>query len=51
LHNAALARLARASAREPEQLGFNPKMTNAEEAKREAQVFDVAKPPNGLTGR
>jgi outer membrane protein TolC len=51
LHNAALARLARASAREPELLGFSSKPTTAEDAKREAKVFDVAKPPTGLSGR
>ena len=51
LHNAALARLAKASARAPEELGFSQKITTTEEAKREARVFDVAKPPTGLTGR
>jgi outer membrane protein TolC len=50
LHNAALARLARASAREPNELGFRPKATS-EEAKRQARVFDVAHPPAGLGAR
>jgi len=51
LHNAALARLAKACAREPDELGFNPKFRTAEDAKRQAQVFDVAKPPKGLGAR
>ncbi|MDQ6913611.1 MAG: TolC family protein [Verrucomicrobiota bacterium] len=51
LHNAALARLARACARQPEELGFASKMTGADEAKRHAQVFDVARPPNELNAR
>ena len=51
LHNAALARLARATAREPEQLGARSRTAGAPEAKRNAQMFDVAKPPSGLTQR
>jgi outer membrane protein TolC len=48
LHNAALARLARACAREPGELGF---ASNLQRAKQQAQVFDVAKPPNELSTR
>ena len=48
LHNAAVARLARATAREPEALRFAPKAVDAAEAKRHAQVFDVARPPASL---
>ena len=51
LHNAAVARLARATAREPEALRFAPKIAGAEEAKRQAQVFDVARPPAMLNNR
>lgn len=51
LHNAALARLARACARQPEELRFSPKISTAEESEREAKVFDVAKPPTALGTR
>jgi outer membrane protein TolC len=51
LHNVALARLARATAREPEALGFAAKMPTAEDAKRQAQLFDMARPPSGLGDR
>ena len=51
LHNAALARLARATAREPEELGFKPAMTDDSRAKRQAQLFNVAQPPTGLSER
>jgi hypothetical protein len=51
LHNVALARLARASAREPAELGFRPKVSSEAEAKRQAQVFDMARPPTGLNNR
>lgn len=48
LHNVALARLARACGREPEGLEVDSKSATREEAKRQAQVFDVARPPAGL---
>ncbi len=51
LHNAALARLARAAAREPNELGPPPKMATEADAKRAAQVFSVARPPTGLSER
>jgi outer membrane protein TolC len=51
LHNVALARLARATAREPESLGFSPKLAREAEAKRESQVFEVARPPAALSNR
>ena len=51
LHNVALARLARATAREPEALGFANKIKTAEDAKQQAQAFDLAKPPAGLGTR
>jgi outer membrane protein TolC len=51
LHNAALARLARACAREPGDLGFASKVSPTERAKRQAQAFEMAKPPNELNGR
>ena len=50
LHNVALARLARATARDPEALGFASKIKTAEDAKRQAQAFDLAKPPSTLGG-
>lgn len=51
LHNVALARLARATAREPEELGFRPKVANEAEAKRQAQLFDMTRPPAALSNR
>ncbi|MGZ5504233.1 MAG: TolC family protein [Chthoniobacterales bacterium] len=51
LHNVALGRLARACAREPEELGFASKLSGTERARRNAQVFDLAKPPNELNAR
>ncbi len=51
LHNVALARLARATARDPEALGFASKIKTAEDAKRQAQAFDLAKPPSRLGGK
>jgi len=51
LHNVALARLARATAREPGELGFRPKVTSEAEAKRQAKVFDMARPPGALNNR
>ncbi|MFN2507467.1 MAG: TolC family protein [Chthoniobacterales bacterium] len=51
LHNAALARLARACAREPEALGFKPKIASEAERKRQAQLFDMTRPPATLNNR
>ncbi len=51
LHNVALARLARATAREPKQLGFQPKIASEAEAKKHAQVFDMTRPPAALNNR
>lgn len=51
LHNVALARLARATAREPEALAFAAKAATAEDAKRQAQLFDMAQPPAALDAR
>jgi outer membrane protein TolC len=51
LHNVALARLARATAREPEQLGFAAKIGTLEDAQRQAQAFEMARPPSALGGR
>lgn len=50
LHNVALARLARATAREPAALGFATKVDAAAQAKQQAQVFDMARPPSALGG-
>lgn len=50
LHNVALARLARATARDPEALGFASKIKTSEDAKRQAQAFDLARPPSRLGG-
>jgi outer membrane protein TolC len=47
LHNVALARLARASAREVHELGFAAKSTN----KHEQKLLEVAAPPSTLGGR
>lgn len=52
LHNVALARLARACAREPDELGFKPKLAATEaDARRHAQLFDMARPPAMLHSR
>ena len=51
LHNSALARLARATGREPNELSFRPKIANEAEAKRQAQAIDMAQPPAGLNAR
>ena len=51
LHNVALARLARATAREPEELGFAAKINTLEDAQRQAQAFEMARPPSSLGGR
>lgn len=50
LHNVALARLGRATARDPEALGFASKIKTSEDAKRQAQAFDLARPPARLGG-
>lgn len=49
LHNLALARLARATAREPEEVGTARRAATAEQARRQAQAFDVARPPSNLS--
>jgi hypothetical protein len=52
LHNAALARLARACANQPDALDFNPKTKSAAKKDRnEPRVFDVARPPKKLSKR
>ena len=52
LHNAALARLARACANQPDALDFNPKIKSAAKKDRnEPRVFDVARPPKKLSKR
>jgi outer membrane protein TolC len=51
LHNVALAHLARACAREPQALGFSPKIAGEAEKKRQAQLLDMTQPPAGLNGR
>ncbi len=48
LHNVALARLARATAREPEEIGAPTRATTSETAKQHAQAFDLARPPANL---
>jgi outer membrane protein TolC len=48
LHNVALARLARATAREPDSLGFAPRVT--ENAPGSKAIADVAAPPATLGG-
>ena len=49
LHNVALARLARASAREPEALGFAAKMTKPQSTGK--PILEVAAPPSTLDRR
>jgi outer membrane protein TolC len=51
LHNAALARLARATARDLEALSFPTDKATLQRAQRQAQMFDVAQPPSSLTNR
>ena len=52
LHNAALARLARACANQPDALEFNPKIKNAaKKDRKEPRVFDIARPPKKLSTR
>ncbi len=51
LQNVALARLARATAREPEQLGFDSGKAKIQRTKQQAQMFDVARPPAPLGNR
>ncbi|HEV3409392.1 MAG TPA: TolC family protein [Chthoniobacterales bacterium] len=48
LHNVALARLARATGREAEELR-SAHVPNEQDAKRHAQAFDVARPPASLS--
>jgi outer membrane protein len=48
LHNVALAKLARATAREPESLGFAPKVTKNPPGSK--AVADIAAPPSTLGG-
>ena len=48
LHNIALARLARATAREPDSLGFAPKVTKNPPGSK--AVADIAAPPSTLGG-
>jgi outer membrane protein len=48
LHNVALARLARACAREPESFDFERKIDN-DKKKSDAQIFKMAKPPKFLS--
>lgn len=48
LHNVALARLARATARQPEELGFASRLPNDTEAKRQAEALQMTRPPNAL---
>jgi outer membrane protein len=49
LHNVALARLARATAREPDSLGFAPKVTE-KAAPGSKAIADIAAPPSTLGG-
>ena len=51
LHNVALARLARATARNPDELEAGSTAASADTAKRHAQAFDVARPPQALSSR
>lgn len=51
LHNVALARLARATARAPEEMNFRPRPSAQETARREAEVERMAQPPRALTNR
>ena len=52
LHNAALARLARATAREPEELNFRPKkIADKADEKREAKTRQITQPPAALSKR
>lgn len=51
LHNVALARLARACAREPAAMGFAAKALQRKDEKEERRIFDVATPPGSLSGQ
>jgi outer membrane protein TolC len=51
LHNAALARLARACATTPEALNFESQSASRARKSREAQVVEMAHPPAKLTTR
>lgn len=48
LHNVALARLARATARDPDALGFSKTAERKTDERASRQVFDLAKPPAAL---
>jgi outer membrane protein len=50
-HNVALAKLARACAASPEELGFQPKSAQRAAAKRQSEVVDLTRPPKKLTKR
>jgi outer membrane protein TolC len=50
-HNVALARLARATAREPRELGFTGRATMEADERSEARVLSVARPPGALSKR
>ena len=51
LHNAALARLARATAREPEELNFRPQIADKADENRETQARQITQPPAALSER
>lgn len=51
LHNVALARLARATARAPEQMNFRPLPSAEETARRDAELEKIAQPPSRLTNQ
>ncbi|MEO5722701.1 MAG: TolC family protein [Chthoniobacterales bacterium] len=51
LHNSALARLARATALEPQELGFRPKIADTAEKERETQAVRITQPPTALSER
>ncbi len=48
LHNVALARLARATARDPEKLEFQPKLAEKLKPGTEAQILYLTRPPGAL---
>jgi outer membrane protein TolC len=50
-HNVALAKLARACAASPEELGFQTKSAQKAAAKRQNEVVDLTRPPKKLTNR
>ncbi|MGI9087740.1 MAG: TolC family protein [Chthoniobacterales bacterium] len=51
LHNVALARLGRATAREPDSLGLVTKLPNETESKRQTRALQMAQPPKALSNR